>query len=141
MLEDKTARTPHTLRDAGGWFRPLRSLTCRTYVHTPGRVILFFFYVLAVCMKEKAQHGTAALQKRYKLNRIFWKEKKSTSPHVLIFCLIGTPCTGQKRNKSNSRALSASYAARSSRDHLATDSVRVKLSSLSATVRPVARLA
>ena len=35
-LQEKTARTPHTLRVAGGWFRPLRSLTCRTYVHTPG---------------------------------------------------------------------------------------------------------
>ena len=47
-----------------------------------------------------------------------------------------------KRKKSNSRAsLSASYAARPSRAHLTTDSVRVKFSSLSATVSPVARLA
>ena len=47
-----------------------------------------------------------------------------------------------KTKKSNSRAsLSLSYAARPSRHHLATDSVRVKISSLSATVSPVARLA
>ena len=34
MLQEKTARTPHTLRIAGD---------CRTYVHTPGRVLLLFF--------------------------------------------------------------------------------------------------
>ena len=44
-------------------------------------------------------------------------------------------CQEEKREKSNRRAsLSASYAARPSRNHLATDSVRVKLSSLSASV-------
>ena len=37
--------------------------------------------------------------------------------------------------------LSVSYAARPSRNHLATDSLRVKLSSLSVTESPVARLA
>ena len=59
-----------------------------------------------------------------------------------FFCLIGTPCTGRKRKKTNGRAsLSASYVARSSRDHLATDSARVKLSLRSAIVSPVARLA
>ena len=48
----------------------------------------------------------------------------------------------KKKKSSNSRAsLSASYAARPSRDHLAADSVRVKLSSLPATVSPVAHLA
>ena len=41
--------------------------------------------------------------------------------------------------KKRAAELSASYAARPSRDHLATDSVRVKLSSLSVTVIPVAR--
>ena len=30
MLQEKTGRKAHTLRDAGG------SLTCRTYVHTQG---------------------------------------------------------------------------------------------------------
>ena len=45
-----------------------------------------------------------------------------------------------QRNQSNSKAsLSASYAARPSRDKVATDSVRVKLFSLSTTVSPVAR--
>ena len=34
VMQDKTARTRHTLRIAGG---------CHTYVHTPGRVHIFFF--------------------------------------------------------------------------------------------------
>ena len=51
-------------------------------------------------------------------------------------------CHRSIKKESNSRAsLSASCAAHFSRDHLATDSVGVELSSLSATVRTVARLA
>ena len=45
------------------------------------------------------------------------------------------------KKKRTAELLSASYAARRSRDNLATNSVRVKLSSLSAAVSPVARLA
>ena len=74
-------------------------------------------------------------------------EKKKPAPSlVVIFRLIETPCAGQTIKKPKNRtadrsSLSASYAARPSRDHLATDSVRVKLSSLSATaVSPVTRL-
>ena len=55
MLQEKTARTPHTLRIAGG---------CRTYVHTPGRVLNLFFRYAVCTKKEKAQHGTAAQQHR-----------------------------------------------------------------------------
>ena len=70
------------------------------------------------------------------------KKTNSPSPHEIMFCLIGTPCAGQKQSLVlQSFCLSASYAARPPRDHLATDSIRVKVSLLSATVSPVDRLA
>ena len=61
----------------------------------------------------------------------FGKKKKSRPLSRNNFCLIGTPSNSQERKKTNSRAsLLASYADRPSRDHLATDSVRVRFSSL-----------
>ena len=79
MLQEKTARTPHIYASLRGWLPAvrgtLRSLTCRTYVHTRGRVILLLFrhYVmLSVCTvvrhtafsslawKHNAQHDTGA---------------------------------------------------------------------------------
>ena len=59
---------------------------------------------------------------------------------ALIFRLIGTPCAAKKQNRT-ADLRSASYVARPSRDHIATDTVRVKLSSLSTPVSPDARLA
>ena len=51
----------------------------------------------------------------------------------------GTPCIRQERITMNSRDFpSTSFADRRFRDHLATDSVRVKRSSLSLTVIPIA---
>ena len=83
-----------------------------------------------ICTKEKAQHGTA--------------KTIPVSSRVIMFSLVGAHLTSgqkEKRKKSNRRAsLSTSYAARPSRDHLATDAVRVKLSFLSAAVSPGARL-
>ena len=68
MLQEKTARTPHPLRVAGGSARPARSHAVRTYVHTPGRVLILFLRY-AVCTKEKAQHGTGtAASKTIKKN-------------------------------------------------------------------------
>ena len=59
-----------------------------------------------------------------------------------FFVYWNTLHRSKNKNKTYSRAsLSVSYATRPSRDHLATASVRVKLSLLSATVSPVARLA
>ena len=68
-------------------------------------------------------------------------KKKNPRPLSCNNCLpAGTLCTSQEKNKMNSRAsLSASYTARPSGDYLVTDSVRVKVSSLSVTVIPVAR--
>ena len=137
-----------------GRFGPLRSLTCRTYVHTPGRVLFFSFGMMVPGMSvlvrtkdaRKRKHSTAQQQRKNDGNETekFGNKKIPVPSRVKNSCRMGTPCTGpkEKKKKSNSRAsLSASYAARPSRDHLATDSVRVKLSSLSATVSPVARLA
>ena len=138
MLQEKTARTPHTLRLPGG---------CRTYVHTPGRVLVSFIGY-APCLypyvRKRRKHSTAQQLRKTSVNETekFGKKKNPQSSRVIIFCLIGTPCTGKKKQKKLQQSFSLSLvAARPSRDHLATDSVRVKLSLLSATVSPVARLA
>ena len=47
MLEEEMAPTPHTLGLSG---------SCRTYVHTPGRTLIFFYYALCT-PKEEVQHG------------------------------------------------------------------------------------
>ena len=110
-----------------------RAVAARTYIPQVGYLIVFWY---AACTRKEstARHsGTAAKQCKMKPKISGRKTNPRPSPK-LIFCLIGTPCTGQKRKTMNSRAsLSASYAAHPSRNHLATDSVRVKLSSLSAT--------
>ena len=60
------------------------------------------------------------------------KAREKRNPRPLSYnCLSG--------KKRTAELLPASYAARPSRDQLAIDSIRVKLSSLSATVSPVAR--
>ena len=93
--------------------------------------------------ESTARHGgTAAPPKQCKMKPKKSGRKKNPRPSPeIMFRLIGTPCTGQKEKMNNKASLSPSYAARPSRDHLATDSGRAKLSSLFATVNPVARLA
>ena len=142
MLQEKIAWTPYTLRVAGGSARYARSHAVRTYIPQIG----YLFSCLDMLYVRTRKHSTA--QQHHRKNNgneteKFGKKKKNFPSDVIIFCLIGTPCTGQKKKKkTNSRApLSTSYAGRPSRDHLATDSVRMKLSSLSATMSPVARLA
>ena len=90
--------------------------------------------------ESTARHSsTAKTMKMKPLKK--WKEKK-TFPSRNNFLSDWNTSTGVTKKQKNSRAsLAASYAARPSRDHLATDSVRVELSPLSATVSPVARLA
>ena len=93
--------------------------------------------------ESTARHSST--QKQLKLNRNLGKKNQfPVLSRSIFFCLIEThlhPVKKKKREKSNRRgSLSASYDARPSRDHLATESVRVKLSFLSAAVRPVARL-
>ena len=80
MLQEKTGRTPRTLRD--GSARYTRSHAVRTYIHTYPRWWYLFpsFDMLAVCKKENAQHGTAAPQKQQKYNRKIWKERKKPRP-------------------------------------------------------------
>ena len=138
MIQEKTARTPHTLCVAGGSARYPRSHAVRTYIPQVGH--LFSSFDMLYVWKRK--HSTAQQHRKNNVNETekFGKKKNPPPSHLIFFCLIGTPCTGQKIKKSNSRAsLSASYAACPSRDRLATDSVWVKLSLLSATVSLVAR--
>ena len=61
VLQEKTARTPRTLRVAGGSARYARShaVPVGTYNHGCHRVLVFLLRYTAVCTKEKAQHGTA----------------------------------------------------------------------------------
>ena len=67
-------------------------------------------------------------------------EKIPVPSDVITFCLFGTPCAGQKQIEQQSfsqpRMLPVPLSG-----HLATDSVRVTLSSLSAPVSPIAHLA
>ena len=121
--------------------RPARAVPPATLAHMS---YVRTYPTLDVQYVRERKHSTALQHRKNneKDTENFGKKKKTLSPHVILFCLIGTPCTGQRRKKSNSRAcLSASYAARPSREHLATDSVQLKISSRSATVSPVARLA
>ena len=59
MKREKTARTPHTVRVAGSFARHARSHAVRAYIPQVGQSFSCFD-MLAVCTKEKAQHGTAA---------------------------------------------------------------------------------
>ena len=67
------------------------------------------------------------------------KNKNKTPPLKYFFpaCVLAPV----KRKNRTAELLSAPYAARPSHDHLVTESVRAKCSSLSATISPVARLA
>ena len=75
---------------------------CRIYVHTPGRVLVFFRYALRVCTKEKAQSRTAQQNRKNDENETeFRKEKKIPAPSLVIFfCLIETPRNGLKKQKT-----------------------------------------
>ena len=117
MLQEKTARTPHTFRIAGGSALYARSHAVRTYIPQVGYLLLFLM-LSNCCMKREntARHSSIAA-KTVKMKQNFGKKKKSPSPRVIVFCLIGTPGTGQniKKKKTNSRAsFSASYTARPS---------------------------
>ena len=97
----------------------------------------------AVCT-EKRKHSTAQQHRKNNVNETenFGKKRKSPSLSCNEFLPDWNTLHGSEKTPHNSGAsLSASYAARPFRDHLATDSVRVKLPLLSATVSPVARLA
>ena len=54
MLQEKTGRKAHALRDAGG------SLTCRTYLHTQGVVGYLFSYFEQLLYVRKRNHTTVA---------------------------------------------------------------------------------
>ena len=76
MLQEKTAQTPHTLRVAGGSARCARSHTVRTHMPLVGYEYLFSsFDILAVCTKEKGQHGTAARKNNENETEFFGKKK------------------------------------------------------------------
>ena len=60
MLQAKTARTPHTNSSDGTY---TRSHAVRTYIPQVG-YLFSSLDMLAVCTKEKAQHGTAAPRKQ-----------------------------------------------------------------------------
>ena len=121
----------------------------RTYIPQVGYLFSSFdtWYALRLYSHvRKRKHSTA---QQYSKNNENETEKLGGKIipipfRAIIFCLIGTPYTRSKRrrkkNEQKSFSLSASHAARPSRDRLAIDSVRVKLSSISATVSLVARL-
>ena len=91
--------------------------------------------------ESTVRHSSTA--KTMKMKPIFSERKSEIPvPSCNNFMTDWNNLHRSKKKQMNSRAsLPASYTARPSRDHLAIDSVRVKLSALSATVSPVARLA
>ena len=101
--------------------------------------LLLIYTWYAVFTKEKAQHGTAQQHRKTIENETKQVGKKKNLRLLLRNKLLPewNILHRPKKKKKNSKAfLSASYTARLSRDHLTTDLVRVKLSSLSATVIP-----
>ena len=124
-FQGKTARTPHTLRVVGGSTR----LACSHAVHCCTSKI-----------ESTARHSSTS--KTMKMKPTFFAETKIPVASCNFFLPDWNALHRRKLEKqTNSRGPSASYAAHPSRDHLVTDSVRVKLSLLSAKVSPVARLA
>ena len=93
MLQEKTARTP--LRIAGGSARYARSHAVRTYIP---HVRYPFLLLICLLYTRKRKHSTEQQHRKNNENEteIFGKKEKYPSPYVTIFCLIGTPCTGQK---------------------------------------------
>ena len=136
MLQEKTARTPNTLRVAD---------VVRTYIPQVG--YWFYFDMLLVCTRMHERESTARHSSTARTTKkkpiVFGRKIIPVPSRVIFFCLIRTPRKKIRNAKKQTEELFSqpSYVARPSRDHLATDSVRVKLSSISATVGPAARFA
>ena len=87
---------------------------CRTYVHIPGRVLIFFSwmyvqYVPGMYERESpARHSSSSgTAKTMKVKPKCRKDKQINAPsHVKIICLIGLPCVGQKRENRTAKLLS-----------------------------------
>ena len=94
MLQEKTARTPHTLRVGGGSAHHARSHAVRTNIPQVGPTLLsiWLLYVRKRKHSTAQQHRKITKRKPKKLER----KKKSPSAYIIIFCLIETPSTGQK---------------------------------------------
>ena len=97
-----------------------------------------------VSTKEQAQHSAAAHHKNNENETEISERKKYPFPlscsNFLPDWNTIHPVNRIKIKIIEHKRLSLSLVRRPPRDHLATDSVRVKLSFLSATVSPVARL-
>ena len=72
--------------------------------------------MLAVCAAvRKRKHSTARQHRKNNQNNEaekFGKKKQSPSPREIIFCLIGTPCTGQRHKKIVQQRFSLSLVRR-----------------------------
>ena len=110
MLQEKTARTPHTLRVAGGSARYARSHATRTYIPQVGQLLSSFH----MCVRKR-KHSAAQQHRQNNENETgnFGKKKKSPFPLMKIFfCLIGAPCTGEKLKKIEQQSFSLSLVCR-----------------------------
>ena len=129
-------------------FRPLRSLTCRTYVHTLGRVLSppYFdvLYVYLVCDEIKSTaRRSSSTTKTIKMKPEISGRKTTPRPLSCNDFLSSWNTLNQSKKRKNEQQSyttpSVSFAAGPSQDHLATDPVRAIFSSLSATGNPVER--
>ena len=105
MLQEKTARAPHTLCVASESAHYARSHAIR---HTPGITIGYLFSsfdILAAAEQyvRKRKHSTSQQQQKNNENETEKIGKK---------CLIGTPCTGRKTRQKNEQSFSPSLVRR-----------------------------
>ena len=113
MLQEKTARTPYTLRVAGGTARDARSHAVRTYIPQIGRL----FSSCDMLYVRIRKHSTAQHHRKKKMKvipKIPERKKKSPSPLKQQFSASSEHLAPvKKEEKTNSRVpLSASYASR-----------------------------
>ena len=114
MLQEKRARTPHTRRIAGVSARYACSHAVRTYIHQAGYLFSFdTLYVPAMYEKESTARHSSNTANTMKMKPKISERKKIPVPsHVVIFCLIGTPCTSQRRKKNKQQSFSPSLVCR-----------------------------
>ena len=101
MLQEKTARKPHTARVAD---------VVRTYIPQVGYLVSSLIPgMLYVCNRMHERENTArhsSTAKTMKMEPKRSERKKSPSPLVYlvtIFCLVGTPYTRSKRRRKKNR--------------------------------------
>ena len=106
----------------------------------PFPLLIRLLYVLLVYERESTgRHSSTAKTIKMKPEKL-GRQPKNPSPHEIIFCLIGTPCTGQKMKKIVQQSFYLSLVSRPPLSRPPRHRFG-QFSLLSVTVSPVPRLA